>query len=140
MRLISFIPLLFATVGILSACNSSNEEVDISAKPCPLNYMPVCGEKNGEQKDFANRCTAAAANYKIIKEGTCSAQNQLPANGGAKPLENSPPTQPPLKFACTREYKPVCGEKDGKVQTFGNRCMAEAQDFTVKSEGPCSVN
>ncbi|UXM94248.1 Kazal-type serine protease inhibitor domain-containing protein [Bartonella sp. HY329] len=140
MRIISLVTIVFATIGVLSACNSSKEESDTSAKPCPLNYLPVCGEKNGEQKDFSNRCMAEAAEFKIIKEGTCKPQDQVPADSTPKPLENSSSEQRPLKFACTREYKPVCGVKDGKAETFGNRCMAEAQDFVVKANGPCPAN
>ncbi len=50
------------------------------------------------------------------------------------------------QIACTKEYRPVCGQKqvvcittpcNPVQQTYGNRCMAEADGATVLYEGQC---
>ncbi len=49
-----------------------------------------------------------------------------------------PPPPPPVRGeVCTREYAPVCGEFRGRVQTFGNACVARAEGFNIVSRGEC---
>ena len=52
-------------------------------------------------------------------------------------------------IACTKEYRPVCGSKqvvcitapcNPVQQTYGNRCMMEADGATFLYEGACRVN
>lgn len=38
---------------------------------------------------------------------------------------------------CTQQYDPVCGERRGDRQTFGNACMARADGYRVISSGEC---
>ncbi|TYR29695.1 hypothetical protein FY036_22895 [Mesorhizobium microcysteis] len=45
------------------------------------------------------------------------------------------PDRPPEM--CTREYAPVCGERRGERQTFGNACMARADGFRIVGQGEC---
>lgn len=45
-----------------------------------------------------------------------------------------PPERPQY---CTREYDPVCGERRGRYQTFGNACTARADGFRVAYGGEC---
>lgn len=51
---------------------------------------------------------------------------------------------PRLKLAqsgtiCPTDYKPVCGTKDGKKQTFSNRCVAEREGATAIVDGACEA-
>lgn len=58
----------------------------------------------------------------------------LPLDEGLLPSDDNE-----MPIACTMEYAPVCGMKDGEYQTFGNDCMAEAAgvfDYTI---GECEV-
>ena len=48
-----------------------------------------------------------------------------------------PPPPPGRGEICTREYAPVCGERRGDRQTFGNACVARAEGFRVVSRGEC---
>lgn len=38
---------------------------------------------------------------------------------------------------CTMDYRPVCGERGGRFETFGNSCQAGARGFRVVSSGEC---
>lgn len=50
-----------------------------------------------------------------------------------------PPLGPPPGRGeiCTREYAPVCGERRGERQTFGNGCVANAEGFRIVHPGEC---
>lgn len=49
-----------------------------------------------------------------------------------------PPLGPPDRGEiCTREYAPVCGERRGERQTFGNACIAQAEGFRIRHPGEC---
>lgn len=56
-------------------------------------------------------------------------------------VEESPgvrPPPPPVRGEiCTREYAPVCGEYRGRLQTFGNACVARAEGYNIVSRGEC---
>ena len=38
---------------------------------------------------------------------------------------------------CTREYRPVCGQRGGRLQTFPNACEARNAGFGAVSPGEC---
>jgi hypothetical protein len=38
---------------------------------------------------------------------------------------------------CTKEYRPVCARRDGRLRTFGNACEADAAGWRVVSRGEC---
>ena len=40
--------------------------------------------------------------------------------------------------ACTMNYDPVCGRKDGKWKTYSNECMAKAAGASGVRKGACS--
>lgn len=42
---------------------------------CTMEYMPVCAVRGNRQKTFANRCTAQADGYQVIRQGQCNSQN-----------------------------------------------------------------
>ena len=39
--------------------------------------------------------------------------------------------------ACTREYVPVCGKKNGEKHTFSNKCMMQAENAMYLYSGKC---
>jgi hypothetical protein len=38
---------------------------------------------------------------------------------------------------CTQEYAPVCGERRGELQTYGNSCIARAEGARIVYDGEC---
>jgi len=48
-----------------------------------------------------------------------------------------PPFPGPGPQFCTREYQPVCGERRGQRQTFGNACEADRAGHRVVHPGEC---
>ena len=55
-------------------------------------------------------------------------------------VEPGPGMRPPAGPGggiCTREYAPVCGERRGDRQTFGNACVANSEGFRVLHAGEC---
>lgn len=55
------------------------------------------------------------------------------------PGPSRPPTRPwpPQQQMCTMEYAPVCGERGGRLQTFGNACQARNSGFMIVGRGEC---
>lgn len=48
------------------------------------------------------------------------------------------PSRPePQPEFCTRQYDPVCAERRGDRQTFGNACLAEAEGYRIIRGGEC---
>lgn len=47
-----------------------------------------------------------------------------------------PPPRPQPQM-CTMEYRPVCGERGGRFETFSNGCQADARGYRVVSPGEC---
>lgn len=48
-----------------------------------------------------------------------------------------PRPRPPGPQMCTMEYAPVCGERRGRLQTFGNACEARNRGFMIVGRGEC---
>jgi hypothetical protein len=47
------------------------------------------------------------------------------------------PRPQPQQQMCTMDYRPVCGERGGLFETFGNGCQADARGFRIVSSGEC---
>lgn len=47
------------------------------------------------------------------------------------------PHKPEQGGFCTREYRPVCGQRGPQVQTFSNACEAQNSGFRVVSPSEC---
>lgn len=61
----------------------------------------------------------------------------VPQSPGPHPLPPGSGWDRPPQRACTMEYRPVCAERRGHRQTFGNSCVAEAEGFRVVHRGEC---
>ncbi len=57
-----------------------------------------------------------------------------PGPGGYYPPPR--PSQPPPQM-CTMEYRPVCGERGGREQTFSNSCQARERGYRIVGSGEC---
>ena len=89
---------------------------------CTREYEPVCARRHGERRTFSNACLADRAGYRVIHRGECR------RGGGGSGDEP--------RF-CTREYRPVCARRDGRLRTFGNACEADAAGWRVVGNGEC---
>ena len=89
---------------------------------CTREYEPVCARRHDEQRTFSNACLADRARYRVIHRGECRRGG---GGGGDEP-----------RF-CTREYRPVCARRDGRLRTFGNACEADAAGWRVVGNGEC---
>ena len=89
---------------------------------CTREYEPVCARRHGERRTFSNACLADRAGYRVIRRGECRRDG---GGGGDEP-----------RF-CTREYRPVCARRDGRLRTFGNACEADAAGWRVVGNGEC---
>lgn len=92
---------------------------------CTREYAPVCGQRGAERRTFGNSCMARSEGFRIIDQGECR-------RGGGGGGWERPPQQ-----ACTLEHRPVCGQRGGDRQTFGNSCQAEANGYRVVRQGEC---
>ena len=52
-------------------------------------------------------------------------------------VEERPPTRPGAPQMCTMQYDPVCGERRGSRQTFGNACEADRAGYRIVHPGEC---
>lgn len=55
-------------------------------------------------------------------------------------VEEGPRPWPPSSGGpdmCTYEYDPVCGQRGGNRQTFGNACLARAEGYRIVAQGEC---
>lgn len=51
--------------------------------------------------------------------------------------EGGPPPIGPRPDICPQIYAPVCGARDGELQTLPNECVAESRGFRVIADGEC---
>ena len=91
---------------------------------CTREYEPVCARRDGERRTFSNACLADRAGYDIVRRGECR------GDGGGEGGNDEP------RF-CTREYRPVCARRDGRLRTFGNSCEADAAGWRIVGNGEC---
>jgi len=96
---------------------------------CTREYDPVCGERRSDRQTFANACEADRAGYRIVRRGECrrGGNDGGWGQGGGR-------DEPRV---CTREYRPVCGQRGGSIRTFGNACEADAAGYRVVDNRPC---
>lgn len=136
-----------AALLFLSACTVAVEEGRPHHRPpvrpdrpqmCTMEYMPVCGERNGKSRTFGNSCQARAEGYRIVNRGECRVSQPRPPHWQQRPDRpngnwgnNRPQT------ACTREYAPVCATSRGRSQTFPNACVARNAGVSNMRNGVC---
>ena len=120
---------------------------------CDANYAPVCGCND---KTYSNACVANTDGISVKQEGECSTAattcggiaglscgdgefcNYEVAAGGqgcdVRILDAAGvcDAQP---FACTLDYRPVCG---CDRRTYGNDCAAHAASASVLHDGECT--
>ncbi|KGE01085.1 hypothetical protein JL39_08070 [Rhizobium sp. YS-1r] len=117
---------------------------------CTMEYRPVCGERGGRFETFGNACQARGRGFRIVSSGECRRQpGPLPPPGRPdrpdRPDWNQPgrpdrpdrPGRPEQSGFCTREYRPVCGQRGSRTQTFPNACEAANAGFSVVASGEC---
>jgi hypothetical protein len=80
-----------------------------------MDFNPVCAiYGNDPEHTFNNACFAKRHGAQIKSEGACP--NDVP---------------------CERERAPVCGKKEGRVQSYFNACVAKGDGAEVVAEGEC---
>jgi hypothetical protein len=130
---------LLALIPLLSACT-----VDVdpgysrpSPRPwppqqqmCTMEYAPVCGERGGRLQTFGNACQARNSGFMIVGRGECRRE--------PPPFPRPEPDRPGRPGGiCTREYRPVCGQRGRQTRTFPNACEAGNAGFRIISGGEC---
>lgn len=110
----------------MGECGIELPSPPLSPEPtmCPMIYQPVCGKKGFETRTFSNDCVARGEGYAVISQGECGSG-----------IVSPPPGRRP--GICTREYRPVCGQRGFERKTFGNSCEAKANDYSVIYQGQC---
>lgn len=107
---------------------------------CTREYDPVCARRGNDRQTFANSCMAEAAGYRIIRGGECrggggdGGWNGGGGNGGGGGWNGGGGGNEQF---CTREYRPVCGQRGGSLRTFPNACEADSAGFRVVDQGSC---
>lgn len=56
---------------------------------------------------------------------------------GPRPYPPGPPGPPPGPQVCPQIYAPVCGDRNGRLETLPNQCVARAQGFRIVADGEC---
>lgn len=106
--------------------DEDREDDEDRSVACTREYVPVCGSRNGKQYTFSNKCTLKAEEARYLYSGKC------------KVVEDEDDEVRPV--ACTKEYAPVCGKKNGDKQTFWNKCMMKAENASYLYSGRCAWN
>lgn len=126
---------------------------------CTMDYRPVCGERNGRLETFGNSCQARARGFRILGSGECQGQGRPGRPDWDRPARPDRPDwdrpdrpewperpdwdrpgrpgRPAGDRACTREYRPVCGQRSGRTQTFPNACEAGNAGYAVIGQAEC---
>lgn len=117
-------------LGVLTSCEAVVVEEPGSLPPpeagiCSREYQPVCARRGGDIRTFGNECLADAAGYRTRHGGEC--------RDDYRPV-------PPRESACSREYDPVCGSRDGHNRTFANDCLADTAGYRVRYGGECRAD
>jgi len=97
---------------------------------CTMEYAPVCGQRGARVQTFSNACEARAANFTVIGRGQCRRQPGIT-------IRPQPPAPPRPGGICTREYRPVCGQRGQQMRTFPNACEAGNSGFRIIAQGQC---
>jgi hypothetical protein len=112
---------------------------------CTMEYSPVCGQQTincvkapcpqPEPKTFGNKCAMNAAGANYLYSGECKKTN----DDSEDEMDEITP--------CTKEYKPVCGERkplpyekvsqEGLMKTYSNKCVLKNADAKFLYEGTC---
>ncbi|MFB9948076.1 Kazal-type serine protease inhibitor domain-containing protein [Rhizobium puerariae] len=129
---------------------------------CTMEYRPVCGERGGRTETFGNACQARERGYRVVSSGECR-QPGFPQPGRPDRPDWDHPGRPDRPDwdrpgrpdrpdwdrpdrpgrperpggVCTREYRPVCGQRGSRTQTFPNACEAGNAGFSVVASGEC---
>ncbi|MFK4766899.1 Kazal-type serine protease inhibitor domain-containing protein [Rhizobium sp. ZW T2_16] len=107
---------------------------DRGPQMCTMDYRPVCGERGGRLETFGNSCQANARGFRVVGSGECRAPGRPDRPDWDRPGN---PGRPQPGGICTREYRPVCGQRGGRNQTFPNACEANNAGFGIISSGEC---
>ena len=107
---------LLLTLGIVSACTVVVEQPRPAPGPqrCTMQHDPVCGQRGGRQRSFANTCLAQSEGFRVIARGQC------------RPIHQ-----------CTRKVARVCASRAGRLRTFTNSCLARVEGYALVHSGPC---
>jgi hypothetical protein len=154
---------LVALIPLLSACTVDVDPGYSRPPPrprppqpqmCTMEYAPVCGERGGRTQTFSNACQARSSGFMIVGRGECRGgpppfprpEPDRPGrpdwpDGPGRPDRPERPDRPDRPGRpdgiCTREYRPVCGERGRQTQTFPNACEAGNAGFRIISGGEC---
>lgn len=122
---------------------------------CTREYDPVCARRRNESQTFANSCMAEAAGFRIVRGGECRGSSGGSGsgwngggggwNGGGGGWNGGGGSGNGGGWNggggneqfCTREYRPVCGQRGGTLRTFPNACEADSAGFRVVDQGQC---
>lgn len=129
---------------------------DRGPQMCTMDYRPVCGERGGRFETFGNSCQAGARGFRVVNSGECRGSGRPDRPDWDRPGRPDRPDwdrpgrpdrpdwdrpgnpgRPQPGGACTREYRPVCGQRGGRTQTFPNACEANNAGFGIISSGEC---
>ena len=138
------VPLAAFGLVLLSACTVVVDEGPDRPRPgpgpgpqyCTREYDPVCARRGDDRRTFANGCLAERAGYRITRGGECRGNGPGPGPGPWPGPGSGPGPRPEPQF-CTREYRPVCGQRRDSLRTFPNACEADAAGYRVVDNGPC---
>lgn len=126
LSLAKFAAALAAIVTFLAACvpQSPGPHPFPPGRPvaCTNEFVPVCAQRGQERRTFGNACVARSQGFGVVHQGQC--------RGGGGGGWGGPQ-------ACTMEHRPVCAERRGQRQSFGNACVANAEGFRVVHQGEC---